>query len=64
VDAELARFVRGSRHDSALIGRRPHDHRLPAQLGMVVLLDGRKERVHVNVEYGPVHGRDAAAEAW
>ena len=59
VDAELARLVARRRDDAAARpDRRPDDDRPAAQLGAVALLDGREERVEVDVEDRPVgHGR-------
>jgi hypothetical protein len=49
-DPERARFV-GCRRDHAPTRRIPtHDHRLADEVGMVRLLDGGKERVHVDEE--------------
>jgi hypothetical protein len=49
VDAERPRLVRRRRHDSSR-GARPDEHRFAAQLGVIALLDGRVERVHVDVQ--------------
>src|SRR5688500_3447093 len=49
VDAELARFVR-ARRDDAAARRATDENRLAAQLRIIALLDGRVERVEVDVE--------------
>ena len=52
-DAELAGLVAGGRHDAPLA--RPADcDRLAAELGIVALLDGRVEGVHVDVDDLPL----------
>ena len=59
VDPEPPRLVAGRRHDAALVGpAAPDDDRPAAQLRVVALLDGREERVEVDVEDRPVgHAR-------
>ena len=47
--AELARFVARGSHDAAL-GRTAYRYRLAAELRIVALLDGRVERIHVDVD--------------
>ena len=44
-----ARLVRGGRHDAAPAGLGADDDGLAAQLRAIALLDGRVERVHVDV---------------
>ena len=58
VDAEPARLVARRRHDPAAARVAADDDRLAAQLRAVALLDGREERVEVDVEDRPLgHGR-------
>ena len=61
VDAERARLVRRRRDDAALVGSAAaDDDRASAQLRPVALLDGREERVEVDVEDYPLaHARDS-----
>ena len=58
VDPELPCRVVGRRHDSAAVRVAADDERLLAQLGILELLDGREERVEVEVGEDP-HRRKA-----
>jgi hypothetical protein len=58
VDAEDPRFVAGGR-DHAPRRAAADDDRTAAQRGIVTLLDGREEGVHVGVEDGAGHMRVA-----
>ena len=49
----VARLVAGGGDDAALVGIAADGDRLAAQLRVVALLDGRVERVHVDVEDAP-----------
>ena len=58
VDAEDPRLVARGAHDAALVGpAATDDHGLAAELGPIALLDGREERVEVDVEDRPVDRR-------
>ena len=50
MDAELARLVGAGGDDAALVGSGSDDDGLAAPLGMVQKLDGREERVHIDME--------------
>ena len=49
MDAELPRRVVRGRHDPAAVRVAADDERAPAELGLLELLDGREERVEVEV---------------
>ena len=55
-DPELPRLVRGGRDDRSRAGAR-HDHGLADQLRMALQLDGRIERIHVEMSDLPSHDR-------
>ena len=50
MDAELARFVGAGGDDAAFVGTGSDDNGPTAPLGMVQELDGREERVHIDME--------------
>ena len=50
--AEAAHFVARGRDHAASAGAADH-HRLAGELGVVMLLDGRVERIHVHVQDHP-----------
>ena len=50
MDAEAPRLVGAGGDDAALAGSRADDDGLAAPLGMVQELDGREERVHIDME--------------
>ena len=50
MDTELARLVGASGDDAAFMGSGSDDDGLAAPLGMVQQFDGRKERIHIDME--------------
>ena len=50
VNAETPRLVGAGGDDAALVGSGSDDDGLAAPLGMVQQFDGRKERVHIDME--------------
>jgi hypothetical protein len=57
MDAVLAGLIRARRRHAtsvAAFGVGPHDDGLAPVFGVVPLLDGREERVHVHVDYYPL----------
>jgi hypothetical protein len=53
VTSKLSRFIR-SRCDDTARTVATDEHRLPADFGMIELLDRREEGVHIDVEDGAV----------
>ena len=53
--AKAAHFVAGRGHDAAAAAP-ADDHRQAGERGIVVLLDGRVERVHVDMQHRACHG--------
>ena len=51
MDAEPARLVGTGRNHAALVRTRANNDGLAAPLGVVALLHGREERIHVHVQY-------------
>jgi hypothetical protein len=62
-DPELARFVRGGRHDGALgrVTATAHDHRETGELRATQDLDGGDELVHVHVQHPVGHAKSVTA---
>ena len=48
--SELPRLVAGRANHPALIGRSADDQRLSLVLGLIALLDGREERIHIDMK--------------
>ena len=50
MDAKSPRLIGAGGDDAALVGAGADDNGLAAPLGMVQELDGREERVHIDME--------------